>query len=600
MSLLEKRLFGILSLAVFVIVLLRAIEVPLFHDEVRTFNHYIKSGILSPYSEYRAANNHLVNTFLARLSYLVFGDSPFSLRLPNVLSFLVYSYFVYKITSWFKSRLGRWTFVSLSLLSFHFVSFFGLSRGYGIGFAFLVAGIYFLGEFMRTIKVKHLIFLVVSFSIALYSFFSLLLVTLIAVSVVIYKLFTSWDDISKGVKIKSSVVLIVFLGIIAYAISILFYYRGFDILWFGFLEGFWKNTVITLIVLLIEPDTYLGVLEVLTVLFFVAMMFFYLKSFRLDQWVNRSNLFFVFLVLNVIGIIVLAEFFAVNYPYQRTGIHLYVLFIGSFSFMIDGLKDDKLRYFLFSPVLILPFHFIALFNFDYISQWEEDTLPYSFFETLKKEEELTTKDYKSSLYIEGTAISVWTYGAYKWYPNLPVCSSNIDKNKRFYDYVIDKKPNMESIEYLYDSIDSQPHSDVTLYKRKRHVKKNLLESFYSNERISSNKDKLFSNFVVDSLASSSLWFNFETKIKFIDYPMHVYLVFSMEDPITHEKYSYKFIEFDRFLDWRNENHKIYTELANDLPLNKPVEIKIYLWNRFERNYEIRFSKLDIYSIDQTS
>ena len=527
MSLLEKRLFGILSLAVFVIVLLRAIEVPLFHDEVRTFNHYIKSGILSPYSEYRAANNHIVNTFLARLSYLVFGDSPFSLRLPNVLSFLIYSYFVYKITSWFKSRLGRWTFVSLSLLSFHFVSFFGLSRGYGIGFACLVAGIYFLGEFIRTIKVNHLIFLVFSFSIALYSFFSLLLVTLIAFSVVIYKLFSSWDDISKAIKFKSSVILIIFLGIIGYAISILFYYRGFGILWFGFLEGFWKNTVITLLDLLIEPGSYIGVLQVLTVLFFAAMMFFYLKSFRLDQWINRSYLFFVFLVLNVIGIIILAEFFAVNYPYQRTGIHLYVLFVGSFSFMIDGLKDAKLRYFLFSPVVILPFHFIALFNFDYISQWEEDTLPYSFFETLKKEEELNTKDYKSSLYIEGTAISVWTYGAYKWHPNLPVCSSNIDKNKKFYDYVIDKKPNMESIEYLYDSIDSQPHSDVILFKRKRHVKKNLLKSFYSDEKISSHMDKLFSDFVVDSLTSSSLWFNFETKIKFIDYPMHVYLVLSM-------------------------------------------------------------------------
>ena len=93
----ERNIFIGLALVSLVIIILRAIYVPLFHDEVVTFNHYIKSGILSPFSEYRAANNHLTNSVLSRFFYLIFGDSPVSLRLANLLAFIPYCYYLFKL-----------------------------------------------------------------------------------------------------------------------------------------------------------------------------------------------------------------------------------------------------------------------------------------------------------------------------------------------------------------------------------------------------------------------------------------------------------------------------------------------------------------------
>jgi len=596
----EKKLFILLSLISFGVLVLRAINVPLFHDEVRTLNHFIKSGILSPFSEYRAANNHLVNSFLARFSYLFFGDSPIAIRLPNVLSYLVYLVFVYRIGSWFRTKTAKWTFFILLLFSFHFISFFGLSRGYGLGFASLLVGMFYLGKFAQHVSHKSLSLTLLCFGIALYSFFSLLLPILVMLGIVGYSLINQYKKIGKADWIGYVSLISAFIAILGYAIHILFYYKGYGILWFGFLEGFWKNTVVSLLQLIFEPGQFLGVLEVLTFLIFGFVCYVFIQHFEAKKWINRSNLFFVFLIFNILGVLLLAWLFDVNYPYQRTGLHLYFFFVAAFSFAIDFVKESKVKYFVLAPFFLVPIHFVASYNLDYVSLWQEDTLPYSFFETIKNEEKSKPKGYKSSLYIEGTAISVWSYGVYKWNQELPICSSNIDTNSRYYDYIIDKKINMTSLNGLYDSIDSQPNSDVILYKRKRPVKKSIYKTIEFNETIAKNKDQLFANFVVDSLPSSSLWFDFETTIRFIDYPMHVYLVFSMENPETQEKYSYKFIEFDRLIHWDKQNHKIYTELANDLPLDKPVEVKVYLWNRYERAYELNKSELSIYAVDTNS
>lgn len=594
----DKQLFLSLAFISLVVIALRAFQVPLFHDEVRTFNHFVKSGILSPFSEYRAANNHLVNSLLARCSYLVFGDSPFALRLPNVLSYLVYLVFVFRIGDWFRAKLSKWTFYLALLFSFHFISFFGLCRGYGIGFASLAAGIFYLGSFTQKPTVRNLLVVLVGFGLALYSFFSLLLPYLIMLGVVIYTLILHRKHVSNKQWIGFFGLLSALILALGYAIHILLYYKGYGILWFGFLDGFWKNTVISLLQLMYEPGIYLGVLEVLLVLFFGVICFGFVRYFNPKQWISKQNLFAVFLILTIVGVLLMAWIFKVNYPYQRTGLHLYFFLVGAVCFAVDSIKDSRVRIYTLFPFLMIPVHFVASFNLDYISLWQEDTLPYSFFDTMEIAEKSKPVNHKSSLYIEGTAISVWSYGVYKWHPELPVCSSNIDTNSRNYDYIIDRKVNMKNIAHLYDSIDGQPFSDVILYQRKKTVEKTRWKELELDTIVTQNKDQWFANLLIDSLPSSSLWFDLDLNIRFVDYPMHVYVVFSMENPETHEKYSYKFIEMDRLIHWNQENHKIYTELANDLPLDQPVEVKVYLWNRYQRSYTLGNSKLIIYTLNK--
>jgi hypothetical protein len=44
------------------------------------------------------ANNHLLNSALGGLAYRLFGPEPLFIRLPNVLGFLVYAFYLHLIT----------------------------------------------------------------------------------------------------------------------------------------------------------------------------------------------------------------------------------------------------------------------------------------------------------------------------------------------------------------------------------------------------------------------------------------------------------------------------------------------------------------------
>ena len=594
----DKNYFLVLAFISLLVVVLRAIYVPMFHDEVVTFNHFVKSGIISPFSEYRAANNHLTNSLFSRFFYLLFGDSPFSLRFANVLAFIPYCYFLFRLGRGLSTNVVRWGFYLSLLFSFQFVAFFGLSRGYGIALASMLSSIYFLTSFIKQVKVNTLIFVCLSLLLGLFAFFSLLLFVFISIGIIGYLLFLNRKKIGVRKWIGLASVLIPFFGAIGFAIYVLFYYKSYGILWFGFLDGFWKNTVITLIQLVFRPFEYQILFEILVIIFSIVIVISTVIKITWRKLLTQHNIWFWFLGFNVLGILLLAWFFHVNYPYQRTGLHLYLLFIGAFCFAIDKIERKALKTIFAFPLFLIPIHYVLSFNFDYISQWQEDTLPYSFFEVMKNEEKRMPKDYNSSFYIEGTQRSVWTYGVNYWFKELPQCSSSFDSLTSYYDYIVNKKNNMMEINHLYDSIDGQPYSDVILYKRKKSVKKLLFKSFKVDTTVISTKDQIFTSFVIDSLGVSSLWFDFKTNIRFTNYPVHVYLVFSVENPSTHEKYSYKFIEFDRLIKWNDFNPLIYTELANNLPKDEPLQINVYLWNRYERSYEITNSDLKIYKIEE--
>ena len=263
----EKTIFWLLAIVSFTVVILRAIYVPMFHDEIVTFNHYIKSGILSPFSEYRAANNHLTNSIFSRFFYLLFGDSPLSLRLTNVLFFIPYCYFLFQIGKRLTTKTVKWGFYLACLFSFQFVAFFALSRGYGIALASVMASAYYLGNFIEKVELKTLLFTIIFLLLGLFAFFSLLLFVFISTGIIGYVLWRNRKTISVKKWLGVVGIFIGFFATLGYALFVLFYYKEHGLLWFGFLEGFWHNTVTTLIELIFEPKNYFIVIAALVVLF---------------------------------------------------------------------------------------------------------------------------------------------------------------------------------------------------------------------------------------------------------------------------------------------------------------------------------------------
>jgi hypothetical protein len=77
-------LAGITLLAAFVRVPL--LSQPMRYDEATTFLLYSSRPFYVALSFYNTPNNHLLHTLLVRLSYLVFGNYPWALRLPALLA----------------------------------------------------------------------------------------------------------------------------------------------------------------------------------------------------------------------------------------------------------------------------------------------------------------------------------------------------------------------------------------------------------------------------------------------------------------------------------------------------------------------------------
>ncbi len=109
-------------------------------DEAFTYNHF--AGGDEPVRVFDA-NNHVLFTWLARLSVAAFGLSEFSLRLPSVLAGWAYLAFVFVLARrWFtQSWLFALAVIALTLNPF-VLDFLSAARGYGLALAFFAWAIY--------------------------------------------------------------------------------------------------------------------------------------------------------------------------------------------------------------------------------------------------------------------------------------------------------------------------------------------------------------------------------------------------------------------------------------------------------------------------
>ncbi len=72
------------------------------------------------------------------MSFKVFGDSEFALRLPNLLAFLLFALAIYRLAGRLKSTLLKILLVLGLLAPMYILDFFAMARGFGLSFAFLL------------------------------------------------------------------------------------------------------------------------------------------------------------------------------------------------------------------------------------------------------------------------------------------------------------------------------------------------------------------------------------------------------------------------------------------------------------------------------
>ena len=143
----DRRLWPIplLAAALFLYVALRAVLVPFTHDESFSFLVTVGRSFRAVFTldSTELANNHLLNSILARACGVLFGPSAWALRLPNVLAFGVYLWACLALSRRLASPfLAAAGFVLLTTNPF-LLEFFSLQRGYGLGLGFFAAALHF-------------------------------------------------------------------------------------------------------------------------------------------------------------------------------------------------------------------------------------------------------------------------------------------------------------------------------------------------------------------------------------------------------------------------------------------------------------------------
>ncbi len=140
---------------------IRAARLPITIDEAITYRFFVTapvSQILFPNlanprsvaeTSELAANNHALNSLLAKVSSSLFGTSEITLRLPNVIALAAYGVFSWLILRSFRPGWIGMAGLALMMLNPFLLDYFSMARGYGLSLGLMMPGLYLLARSVR-------------------------------------------------------------------------------------------------------------------------------------------------------------------------------------------------------------------------------------------------------------------------------------------------------------------------------------------------------------------------------------------------------------------------------------------------------------------
>jgi hypothetical protein len=362
--------YPFLALILVIYLGLRANTVPLVHDEGATFFFYIQTGKFWFYNAHWDANNHVLNSLLTWLSYRFFGDSPFALRLPNVLSFVVFLFYTWKLGTRYLSGFQQHGFILAMWFCHIYFEHFGYTRGYGMSFAFLSAALYYLIDFGANRKVLSLLLTLFFMQLALFANLTLLpLGTVITVWVSVLFLL-SWKQNQMSHRALGLLAVFLSLGAIAFFAVFSFELKARDLLYYGGQEGLIADTLQSVAMGLFRVDNWWAGMALLVVILLavVALPVQVIQRGILQTMQSAYGIFAGLLTIILLSIIAMNVLLGVNFPTYRTALYIFPLLVGALAFWPDLSKYFRPSYLL--PLLLVLFVFQSNLSYAWYWRWE--------------------------------------------------------------------------------------------------------------------------------------------------------------------------------------------------------------------------------------
>ncbi len=154
---------------------IRAGFLSITHDEAIIYLKSMDASLWQIFNYRILPQDHMLNTLMIKLSCLIFPDTPFFIRLPNLIAHLLYLSASYLIATKFTDR--KMSIIAFALLNLnpYLLDFFSVARGYGLSVSMMFVSIYFLLRFVKHEKAKDFISSYIFAVFSVLSVFSLLI-----------------------------------------------------------------------------------------------------------------------------------------------------------------------------------------------------------------------------------------------------------------------------------------------------------------------------------------------------------------------------------------------------------------------------------------
>lgn len=374
----ERTAFIVLSAVVFAYVALRAMRVPVVHDEAMTFFLFVEPGRFLPFLSHWDAGNHLLGTALGWLSYSVFGMNAWALRLPSVLAFILFAWYGWRWGVKLQVPLVRWCFWAAWLLMPFLLDFFSLFRGYGLAMAFWAMPLYELCALLENASAKRLTAVLLATALATFSSLSLLTLwaaVLAATALVILR----------GSLPLKAIAAWILLGLAPFLFAAVYVHElsQHGNLYYG-VSGILDGTVPSLLNVMLGTTNPVAVAVVVLLLLACSLI-----AFRANRAGERSFALWAlavgagFLWLDATGRFVLHAWKNTPFPEDRTALQWVLLFLLLIAFSMDRLARVKSGMQWCALLLLaLPARTLANVNTSTTVYWPEQAIPGTIFHTV--------------------------------------------------------------------------------------------------------------------------------------------------------------------------------------------------------------------------
>lgn len=390
----DAWLFAVLASLAFAYVFARAALVPLVHDEANSYFHYVHSVSWVPFHSKWDAANHVLVMAIGNVSNALFGPSPLSLRAFSVFCFLVFTWCAWRLGLRIKDRMLRWTCWAGLLLMPFVIEFFALFRGYGPSFALLLLSVLALLRFLDTGRTRSMFLASIAMGAGVLANLSLLPIWALVMALLVLRIGHGVSSASARSRLQRMLhgfpgrVLVLALGLapglwmVAFGMGL----RERGLLYYGSDRGLLMGSFASLrerLVPTLSDAAGLSFCIAVGALLTFALM--YVIRRRMVREHALLVLLCALLYSELIGRMVLGEFFGVLYPKDRAILHIFPLILLAIAAALDVIAQrfPALRW-ASLPLLLLPVFTIMGANFHRTIQWPEESISDAIYQAVRE------------------------------------------------------------------------------------------------------------------------------------------------------------------------------------------------------------------------